>query len=63
MGKNDSSFAFLRLEFDPAGVAAEDSAGAGAATLDDVFIRFRHQLDGELPASELSDLLAYLNSL
>ncbi|MBC8113563.1 MAG: hypothetical protein H7062_04245 [Candidatus Saccharimonas sp.] len=34
-----------------------------AATLDDVFTKFIHQLESELPSSELNDLLAYLNSL
>ena len=34
-----------------------------AATLEDVFVRYRHQLDRELPKSELADLLAFLQSL
>ncbi len=34
-----------------------------AATLDDVFTKFRHQLEAELSPREVSDLIAYLSSL
>jgi YVTN family beta-propeller protein len=34
-----------------------------AATLDEVFTRFRHQLKGELARADLDDLLAFLRSL
>jgi YVTN family beta-propeller protein len=34
-----------------------------AATLDEVFTRYRHQLKGELARAELDDLLAFLRSL
>jgi cytochrome c peroxidase len=34
-----------------------------AATLDEVFTKFRHQLETELPSSDLIDLVAYLDSL
>jgi mono/diheme cytochrome c family protein len=34
-----------------------------AATLADVFTRYRHQLDRDLTATELADLLAFLRSL
>ena len=33
-----------------------------AATLEEVFVRFRHQLSGELSAQELQDLLEFLQS-
>jgi cytochrome c peroxidase len=34
-----------------------------AATLEEVFVRARHQLRGELSKRELADLLAFLRSL
>ena len=34
-----------------------------AATLDEVFTKFRHQLDSDLSADQLRDLTTYLNSL
>ena len=34
-----------------------------ATTLDEVFTKFLHQLDATIPSDELTDLVAYLNSL
>jgi cytochrome c peroxidase len=57
-----------RREFNPPSLRGVGQVGpyfhdGRAATLADVFVRHRHRLDGDLTGPDLSDLLAFLESL